>query len=363
MNQQNLDHARGDVADLLARVVELQAREPKLRARDLALALGVSEGALVAARCDGQTTRRLQPAWQTIFSGMTACGTVMALSRNHGVVHEKDGVYDHISFDAAHGIVLNHDIDLRLFPRCWQSVYAVDFPGQQGRMMRSLQFFDRHGDAVHKIYTRGTTDLAAWDALVDAHLAEDQSPGESFQPAPAAAGEKPDAEIDAAGFQQAWRDLQDTHDFFPLLRKYGVSRTQALRLAPEGFAVEVPVAACEQVLRQAATHGIPIMAFVGNRGMVQIHSGPVHRIVWRDAWLNVMDPGFNLHIDMRTVDRLWVVRKPTADGIVTSVECFDAAGELLLTFFGERKPGIVEREDWRALADGLAADGLAAEGN
>jgi putative hemin transport protein len=37
------------------------------------------------------------------------------------------------------------------------------------------------------------------------------------------------------GFQKAWTELKDTHDFFMMTRKFGVSRTQALRLAPEGF--------------------------------------------------------------------------------------------------------------------------------
>ena len=48
-------------------------------------------------------------------------------------------------------------------------------------------------------------------------------------------------------------------------------------------------------------------------------------------------------------ERVWVVEKPTTDGVVTSVEAFDGAGELMAMFFGVRKPGLPELEAWRAL--------------
>ncbi|MNW15313.1 Hemin transport protein HemS [compost metagenome] len=46
------------------------------------------------------------------------------------------------------------------------------------------------------------------------------------------------------------------------------------------------------------------------------------------------------------------MRKPSSDGMITSWEAFDADGELVVQLFGARKPGIPEREDWRALAEG-----------
>ena len=43
------------------------------------------------------------------------------------------------------------------------------------------------------------------------------------------------------------------------------------------------------------------------------------------------------------------MEKPTADGVVTSVEAFDRAGELMAMFFGARKPGKPELQGWRDL--------------
>ena len=70
-------------------------------------------------------------------------------------------------------------------------------------------------------------------------------------------------------------------------------------------------------------------------------------------WLNVLDPDFNLHLQTRGVVELWRVRKPSIDGVITSLEAFDAEGELVVQLFGARKPGMAERADWRELAESL----------
>jgi putative hemin transport protein len=72
-------------------------------------------------------------------------------------------------------------------------------------------------------------------------------------------------------------------------------------------------------------------------------------------WLNVLDPEFNLHLRDDKVAEVWKVEKPTTDGIVTSVELFDARAERMATFFGVRKPGQPELEAWRGLVSNLGA--------
>ncbi len=74
-----------------------------------------------------------------------------------------------------------------------------------------------------------------------------------------------------------------------------------------------------------------------------------------DTWLNVLDPTFNLHLDERGVAESWVVRKPTEDGVVTSLELFDAQGKTCAMFFGKRKPGIPEDPRWREVVTQIEA--------
>jgi len=337
---------------LAERAARLKAEAPGLRARDLAERLGASEGELVACRCDGVQVTRLRPDWQAFLQGLTTLGPVMALTRNTAAVHEKTGAYAQVSLSDHVGLVLNDDIDLRLFPKRWRHLFAVVEEVQSGRR-RSLQLFDAAGLALHKVYERIGVDPAPFDALVATLRADDQAPGIETEAVPA---EDPAPEtIDVTAFRAEWDALTDTHQFFGLLRRHGLTgdRPRALALAGAERAAPVGRDALRRVLESAAASGLPIMVFVGNPGVIQIHTGPVKRVEPRGPWINVLDPGFNLHLREDLIDTSWVVRKPTADGTVTSLELFMADGTAIAALFGKRKPGVPEDLDWRALAESL----------
>lgn len=357
------------MTDLRTRFAAFRAEHPSTRIRTAAREMGVSEAELVATGVDGEVAPLTTPAggWREIIPRLEALGEVMALTRNDACVHEKHGVYDNVSTDLPHGmaLVLDDPIDLRLFCARWRFGFAVATPWTGGAdgFRRSLQFFDASGDAVHKVFLTPKSDAAAYHAFVLEHA----SPGSygplktptstqtplAVEPRPAPEPETPDAEIDTDRFLSAWADLQDTHDFFPLLRDHGVARTQALRLAEGRFTERAEPLAVRRALEAASETGTPIMVFVGNRGAIQIHSGPVKTLMERGPWFNVLDPGFNLHLDETQIADAWIVVKPTEDGDVTAVEAFDASGHHIVQLFGERKPGIPELEAWREIVHGL----------
>ena len=329
--------------------------EQKLRNRDAAAAIGVSEGEALAA-CVGAEAIRLLPNFVEIFEEVPQLGAVMALTRNDNVVHEKDGQYEKMSHNGHVGLALGEAIDLRIFYKQWHFGCAVVEEIRRGNeisLQKSLQFYDLHGEAVHKVFLRDHSNHAAFDALVARWRDPEQLPGITVEPVPVPAIDKADDEIDGDGFRAAWSNMQDTHEFFGLLRDFGVSRTQALRLAPPHFVRQVDNSAARLILEQAAASSLPIMVFVGNRGMIQIHSGPVFNIKLMGPWLNVLDAGFNLHLREDKIVSSWVVSKPTSDGEVTSLELFDADGGTIAMLFGVRKPGQPELPAWRAAAMNL----------
>ncbi len=209
---------------------------------------------------------------------------------------------------------------------------------------------------MHKIYRTEATDGAAWDAFVARHVQPAKTPPRLEPVAPVSESEEA---ADPAGLRAHWLAMQDTHDFFPMLRKFKVSRLGALRAGGADLAQPVAKAVIEQVLQSAAASGLSIMCFVGNRGIVQIHSGPVQKLVRTGRWFNVLDPKFNLHLDTEAITSCWVVNKPTSDGWVTSLEAY-VGGELVVQFFGERKPGRPEVPAWRELMLSLCPQPLAA---
>lgn len=340
-----------DPADLVARWRGLAVGARAPRPRDAAAALGVSEGALTEARrAAGEAVPlRLPPrpeGFAALIGRLGALGPLMALTRNDACVSEITGVYPAVKMVGSMAQTVGA-VDLRMFLDQWAVAYAVS-DGER----RSIQIYDVSGVAVHKIHPREGTDLAGWAALVDG-LADRDAPETVFARLPAPPADAPDDRIDIAALRADWAALEHSHAFFGLLARHGVGRGQAMRLGGPAFARRAPEGAAKRVLDSAAATGVWLMIFVGNRGCVQIYSGPVARIEPMGPWLNVLDPAFNLHLRTDRVAEAWIVRKPSAHGDVHSLELFDASGGAIAQIFGLREPGTTERADWRALLAGL----------
>ncbi len=321
----------------------LRAERGLVRQRDAALALGVTEAQLVAARC-GDDATRLTTAWQDLVRACERLGPVMALTRNDGAVIEKDGVYRNVAFRGAMGQVVDDGIDLRLMTHRWASAFAIREPADDGTR-RSIQIFDAHGVAVHKVHLRPHSDALAFEGLVERFADPSQTRQLSVEPA-SAPQLRADDDVDADSLRAGWAAMTDPHDVFPLLRAHGVDRLQAVRLLGADWAVRVADDALGVALEAAALRHMPVLVFVRSDGAIQIHTGPIHQVVRRGDWLNVLDPGFNLHVREDAIASAWAVRKPTADGDVYSLELFDAAGQELLLLFGHRAAGPDAYEPW-----------------
>lgn len=326
----------------------LKADNPHLRIRNAAEQLGVSEAELLATNV-GHGVTVLKEDFAALLQEVEKLGKVMALTRNDECVHERKGVYLNPDFSNPHGqVFVSEDIDLRIFINSWKFGYSV-VEGDK----KSFQFFGKDGLALHKIYLTKDSNEAEFEALTEKYKAHEQSSEIETESIASKSAEKPDSEIDVTGFRQAWKDLKDTHDFFMMLRKFGVTRTQALRLAPEGFAYKIDNSKVVNVLEDASEKQLPIMIFVGNRGIIQIHTGEVKKTLWHQQWFNVMDPDFNLHLDTTKIAETWITKKPTDDGEVTSVEVFNKNGDFIVQFFGKRKPGNPELQEWKDLVANL----------
>ncbi len=340
--------------DLKLAWARLREKNSGWRIREAAENLNVSEAELLATEV-GETVTRLEPKCAEILRELPALKRIMALTRNDEIVHERKGQYGEVEVISGHrrmGLVLGDDIDLRIFFDRWHFAFAVTGKSPRGTT-HSFQFFDADGSAIHKVFLTETSDFAVYEKLIEKYRSVDQSPYLQTVSKPAETAETADAEIDVEGFRRAWANLKDTHDFFPLLRKFGVAREQALRLAEEKMARQVGADAFKFVLETASRRKLPIMIFVGNAGIIQIHTGEVERVQEARGWFNVLDERFNLHINQDKIVRAWIVKKPTEDGIVTSLELFNKKGDNVALFFGKRKPGISEDKEWSQLLTAL----------
>lgn len=328
---------------LIEKWERIKKENPKMRIREAARQLDVSEAELVAIGV-GTSNTLLNGDFKSLLKDTEKIGLVMALTRNDYCVHERKGVYRKVSFNGEVGLAVNPDIDLRLFMNVWKYGFAVN---ENGRL--SFQFFDKSGEAVHKIYLIDASDIHIYQQLVSKYKADDLQQEIRPEAAVSSPDEAPVDEIDVPAFRNAWISLQDTHDFFGILKQHKVSRLQAMHLAPEGFADQLDTGVLRKVLESAAAEGTEIMIFTGSKGCIQIHTGTVKNLVQTGPWFNVLDPEFNMHLREDGIASVWLVKKPTRDGIITSIEVYDKEGGVIVQLFGKRKPGIPESEAWREI--------------
>ncbi|SEK61887.1 putative hemin transport protein [Roseovarius nanhaiticus] len=326
------------------------AENPKLRARDAADKLGIAEAQLVAAHV-GQGATRIAAHPDRIIPAAEKLGEVMALTRVEACVHEKVGTYGNYHPGAHAAMTLTEEIDLRIFPSHWVHAFAVEAATDDGPR-RSLQIFDAAGDAVHKIHLRDTSDHAAWPGIVASLALDDQSQGQDVKPrTPVEAAKSRPDKLDV--LREEWSKLTDTHQFLRLCAKLKMNRLGAYRIAGAPFVRPLDPKAADEMLNAVQRAGIEVMIFVGNRGCIQIHTGPLRELRPMGPWQNVMDPGFNLHLRLDKVAELWAVEKPTQRGPAISVEAFDTEGGIIFQVFGVGKEGRDSRADWGRIVAGL----------
>lgn len=312
---------------LVERLRVHRAAHPRQYLRETAKELGVSELEALHAAEDSTITPLRTDDLAGLLTAITTLGPVRTMTRNDSVVLERTGTFGVPSFFGAVGQLLG-DIDLRIFPGEWR--HAVAVRPSSGRC--SLQWFDASGTSIHKVHV---DPAPAWDALV-ATWALGGDPRPHALEAAAAPISVDAAPSDLVAFHAGWDAMTDTHEFHALLRRHGVTRRAALAAAGAPRAEQLPVETLGRLLEGARDEQLTIMSFVGNRGVIQIHSGVPGRVARTPGWLNILDAEMNLHVREADIAETWLVRKPTSSGVIASLECFDADGREVLLVFGKR---------------------------
>lgn len=334
-SQQNSQQAILDAIEAIRR------EAPYRPAIDIATSLGISEGELQAARI-GNEVMSIAMSPDELAGHFAELGRVKALTRSAHAVLEGIGHYPALRGSAKAGLMLDPGgLDMRLHFSHWHWACLIrdDLPSGQ---RLSLQIFDQHGRAVHKIFALDEQPPVQWQDL----LAKSSNHKPAFThlaiPQPRPLPSAPDLADD-------WAAMNDVHQFFALLRRHALRRHEANALMQGRFTRALPTHAIEHVLTRAADTALPLMLFVASPGCVQIRTGRVPAPIRRRGWLNLFAEDFTLHLDDASIDQAWQVHKPNQEGGVTSLEAFDAQGELILQIYAERREGQAERSDWREL--------------
>ncbi|PTV95200.1 putative hemin transport protein [Rhodobacter aestuarii] len=274
-----------------------RAKKPRVFARDFAEGLGITEAELCAAFLGSHATRIIADP-SVVLPRVTALGEVMALTRNDSCVLEKVGQYDNFAYTPEGAQVVNGTIELQLDPARWIHAFAWDEPTNKGPK-RSIQIYDASGEAVHKVHLREASDAEAWAKLVADLALPDQSDALNLAP-------------------------------------------KAAARAAEPHGVQLAGGAVEKLMYRAGELGLSVRFTVESNGCMETHRGSIHRVLPAGPWINVLDPGLELHLRMDHMAAVWRDRE--------TVEAFDAEGRLIVQMGAGDEDAA---ETWRAMLDDL----------
>ena len=382
-NNQDCIDIRHKDARLWQRYQREKAKTPMLFPTEGAKLLGVSELALLLASPHSQY---LGTQCQDILTKLEQFHELLSIVRNEHAVHEKIGRYQNLKISTNMALMVNvGGLDLRYFINQWQHMLAISIHGNDNsnhnKPSYSLQFFDEQGNAINKIFLQSTSDdqVQKWQALIDGYAKQantyvdivnndtdeinDDTPQEiCLKKSQQHDGDWQLQALDKktiADFQQQWLNMNNIHQFHFIIQKLGIDRASSYHHAPEKHAVALQVDAIEPLFQLVKEHDCPLMTFVGNTGVVQIQTGNIHHIKRTGDWINILDKDstqFTLHLHDVAITQLWVVKRPTSDGIITCVEAFDKSGKTIVSFFGQRLEGEPDLASWRQVTDKLIQD-------
>lgn len=319
------------------------ADHPESDLREDAHVLGVSEAELLATGC-GESVTRLQGGWIELLRGLQELGPVTVQTQSDGSIIEARGIAVPAEWSGRRGVLRVGASRVRIQLDQWYFGYAVQAAGRE-----SLQFFDAAGRSILKIRLEPESMADRWTQLVRRFTAADQNPWEPTVRAATPATTLADAAVDVAALHAAWDALQSPQDFTAMLRRLGISRAQAARLAGTSRARAVSPGSFASMLRTAASAMLPLALSIETPGVTHTYAGMVRRVEDRDDLLMVVEPGLRLYVSEAHVAAAWVVRRPTPQGPISSLQYFDAQDNLILMVCGNAQPGEAGVERWERL--------------
>lgn len=156
--------------------------------------------------------------------------------------------------------------------------------------------------------------------------------------------------------EELWRGMTDPHHFYPMLQQLGISKLDAFRRVPTDLAAQVSPHSVALTLNEIHKRKDELMVFIGNDSIVQVYTGPVLKIAEVKGSDKIFIHGMTkegepavINISKKDIGQAWVVNKMSSEGFITSLEIFDHDENHIAQFYGVRKEGQKQNEDWNKM--------------
>jgi putative hemin transport protein len=291
---------------------------------------------------------RLQGEFAPLLQRLAALGNLTEVTRNSSALLEKDHVSGTLYVNNEIRFAPAESMHLRIFYSQWEHGYALEeHDHATNTAQHSLQFFDRHGSMMHKIKLSDSRDIGAFRQVVSDHAAPEQLTPAQLLATDDGATDTAPRQIDVDALRADWAHTHNHQDFVQRQEIFDQQRLRKLRLAGKAFAYQVANDSARIILQRMTEFGTAIMAQVGNAGIVQAYYGKIKNIGIKDSRLKIMNSGFRMLLREDHIDSVWVAKKPTTDGIITSLELFNRQGMHIASFLSKKDNGHPEPREWR----------------
>lgn len=292
-------------------------------------------------------TTFLQPAWEDIVKALEKSGTFTVRTGSGGIFIEQTGQIDEVFLrgEGAFASVVQENMDLRfLLKRLARAEVhpahtTIDLYNEAGALATSIHGADDEAKAtIEGLVSRFGTDSVHHEI----------GRGGAHRPGLA------DKDVDVAAVRADWAAMTNVHHFEALLAKHRIGRLQAFRLVGDEYAAELSAEAFPDLLSKLDKTGEQVMVFVANRGFVQIFSGPAHAPKRVGHGWEIIHDKAKVFIPDAALQHLWLVNKPTAAGIISSLEIVsEAEDQALASLFGRHPHGDPQPASWLELLNTL----------
>jgi putative hemin transport protein len=296
------------------------------------------------------TATRLRSEFAPLMQRLATLGDLTEVTRNSSALLEKDNVSGTLYVNNEIELAPAEAMHVRIFYPQWEHGYALEeHDACSGGKRHSLQFFDRYGSMMHKIVLGENGDIASFRQLVSDHAAAEQLAPHLVHPLHSDDESEDDGlrQIDVDALRAEWAHTHNHDDFIQRQEAFDQQRLRKLRLAGKAFAYQVANDSARVILQRMTEFGTAIMAQVGNAGIVQAYYGKIKNIRIKDSRLKIMNAGFRMQLREDHIDSVWVAKKPTTDGIITSLELFNRQGTHIASFLSKKSNGQPEPREWR----------------
>lgn len=160
--------------------------------------------------------------------------------------------------------------------------------------------------------------------------------------------------LDISEIRRSWSEMRGALDLNELLSKIKASRLDVYQLIGIDYAMQIEKDAIYDILKGVVDYNIPILMSMGNGAVLQTYQGLIHKISSKGNWISILDGESSFHLQEERIHHVWIVKKPSINGMHISMELFDQSGDVLAIFSGADVGGISQCK-WRKLVEQISS--------